>query len=244
MPAARVGDGGAVADRPDAVDGPRPRRWSSTSTRPFSSSGTERLARLGMRPTPAVQTTVRVGTVSPVESVALLGLDRLERRPQPDLDAAAAQLAHRVVGEGQVDLGQHPVAGLDQDPAHPVQPRARVAVHRVGGEVLELGERLETGVAAADEDVGEQLLAPRRVLGRVRHLERLDHVVAEPDRVGEALEADRVLVEPRDRHRARDRADREHELVVAELLRVSPSWPRSSTVLAAGSWAVTAPSRR
>ena len=37
---------------------------------------------------------------------------------------------------------------------------ARIAVHRVGGEVLELGERLEAGVAAADEDVGQQLLAP------------------------------------------------------------------------------------
>ena len=99
-----------------------------------------------------------------------------------------------------------------------MQPRARVAVHRVGGEVLELGERLEARVAAADEDVGEQLLAPRRVLGRVRLLERLDHVVAQPDRVGEALEADRVLVEARDRQRARDRADGDEELVVAELL--------------------------
>ena len=49
-----------------------------------------------------------------------------------------------------------------------MQPGARIAVHRVGGEVLELGQRLEAGVAAADEDVGEQLLAPGRVLGRVR----------------------------------------------------------------------------
>ena len=86
---------------------------------------------------------------------------------------------------------------LDEDPAHPVQTGPRVALDRVGGEVLKLGERLEPGVAAADEDVGEQRLASRRVLGRVRLLERLDEVVADPDRVGEALEADRVLVEAR-----------------------------------------------
>ena len=38
-----------------------------------------------------------------------------------------------------------------------MQARPRVALDRVGGEVLELGQRLEAGVAAADEDVGEEL---------------------------------------------------------------------------------------
>jgi hypothetical protein len=40
-----------------------------------------------------------------------------------------------------------------------VQAGAGVALHRVGGEVLQLGQRLQTGVAATDEDVGEQLVA-------------------------------------------------------------------------------------
>ena len=115
---------------------------------------------------------------------------------QPDVDAAAAQLAQRVVGELLVDLRQHPVRRLDQDPAHPVQAGARVAVHRVGGEVLQLGQRLEAGVAAADEDEGEQFFAPRRVFGRVGFLERLDDVVAQVDRVGEALEATAWSVRP------------------------------------------------
>ena len=117
-----------------------------------------------------------------------------------------------------VDLGQHPVGGLDQHPAHPVQAGPRVALDRVGGEVLQLGQRLEAGVAAADEDVGEQLVAAGRVLGRVGRLERLDHVVAEPDRVGEALEADRVLGQARHRQHPRDRAEREQQLVVGQLL--------------------------
>ena len=74
-----------------------------------------------------------------------------------------------------------------------MQPRPRVALDRVGGEVLQLGKRLEAGVAAADEDVGEQLLAPGGVLGRVGRLQRLDHVIAQPDCVSQALEPDRVL---------------------------------------------------
>ena len=61
-------------------------------------------------------------------------------------------------------------------------------------------------------------------------LERLDQVVAQPDRVGEALEADRVAVEAGDRQRARDRADRNQELVVAQgldLALVRPQGDRS-----------------
>ena len=107
-----------------------------------------------------------------------------------------------------------------------MQARPWVAVHRVGGEVLELGQGLETGVAAADEDVGEHLLPARRVLGRVRHLQGLDDVVSEPDRVGEALEADCVLVEARHREGPGNRADREHQLVVAQVLGLAIVHPR------------------
>ena len=99
-----------------------------------------------------------------------------------------------------------------------MQPGTRIALHRVGGEVLELGERLEAGVTAADEDVGEQLVAAGRILARVGRLERLDHVVAQPDRVGQALEADRVLGESWHWQHPRDRAKREQELVVGKLL--------------------------
>ena len=100
----------------------------------------------------------------------------------------------------------------------PGEAGARIALDRVDGEVLELGERLEAGVAAAHEHVGELLAAALGILARVRRLERLDDVVAQPDRVGEALEADAVLVEAGDRQQPRDRAEREHELVVALLL--------------------------
>ncbi len=171
--------------------------------------------------TPAVQTTVRVGSVSPLGEPSAVGGDLLQRRAEADVDAAAAQLAQRVVGEPCVDLRQDPIGRLDQNPAHPVQAGARVALDRVGGEVLQLGERLQAGVAAPDEDVGEQLVAARRVLGRVGRLQRLDHVVAQPDRVGEGFEADRVLVEAGNRQHPGDRAERQQQLVVVERLGVS-----------------------
>ena len=186
---------GAAAQSPIAQTESIPctRRWSSTGTRPRSSSGTLRSRRLGLRGDaggpdhgPGRQ---RLAGREP----GRVGADLLERRAEADVDAAAAQLAQRVLGELGVDLRQDPVGGLDQDPAHPVQAGPRVALDRVGGEVLELGERLEAGVAAADEDVGEQLVAAGGVVGRVRGLERLDHVVAQPDRVGQRLEADRVV---------------------------------------------------
>jgi hypothetical protein len=99
-----------------------------------------------------------------------------------------------------------------------VQARPRVAVHRVGGEVLQLGQRLQARVATADEDVGEEFFALVRILGRVRFLQGLDHVVAQVDRVGEALEPDRVLDQARHRQHPRDRAHRQQQLVVGQLL--------------------------
>ena len=46
----------------------------------------------------------------------------------------------------------------------PSQPRPRVALDHVGGEVLQLGEALQPGVAAADEDEREQRAARRLVV--------------------------------------------------------------------------------
>ena len=198
---------------------PSTRRYSSTLTRPVSSIGSARF----------LQARVRRDAGGPDDRRRRDPLAGRERRevsaglvepgPEPDVDAAAAQLVDRRTRPA----GGRPRAGRGPSPRRGSSAcrgglRARVALDRVGGEVLQLGERLEARVAAADEDVGQKLLAPRRVLGGVRALERLDHVVAQPDRVGQALEPDRVLVEAGNGQRARDRADGDEELVVADLL--------------------------
>ena len=159
----RAGSGTAAAS-PSAhtPSSPCTRRWSSTTMRPRSSSGSPSVLAARMRHDAGGPDDGARRSVSPVEIRARVGGHLLERRAEPDVDAAAAQLAQRVLGELEIDLGQHAVGRLGEHPAHPVQARARIELHRLGGEVLELGERLEAGVAAADEQEGEQLLAQAR----------------------------------------------------------------------------------
>ena len=213
----RVGNRGRVAERPDRVaptdaevivhNDPAPlverqaevlaaRVWHD-SRRPDHGASGQRLARRDPCP---------------------VGRDLLERGSQPDVDPPAAQLEGRVLGEAGVDLGQHPVHRLCEHPAHAVEAGPRVELHRLGCEVLQLGERLETGVAASDEEESEQLLAQAGVVGRIGELEALDHVVPQPDRIGKALEADRMLVEAGDREHPGDRAERQDQPVIGKLV--------------------------
>jgi hypothetical protein len=74
-----------------------------------------------------------------------------------------------------------------------VEASTGVALNRVSCEILQLGERLEASVATADENVAEELVATAWVIGGVGFLECLDQVISEPDCIGKALEANRVL---------------------------------------------------
>ena len=67
---------------------------------------------------------------------------------------------------------------------------------RVAHEVVRLGERLDAGIAGADEGEGQP---PLRALGvGVGQLELVEDVVAQGDRVGQVLELQRVLAQPRE----------------------------------------------
>ncbi len=215
----RVGHRGAIAERPDAVHSLHAHRLVDRD----ASVVADRNAELA-------QAWVGGDAGCPDDGA---GRDRLARGEQdaaivnglqpgaqPHVDAAAADLAQRPLGEVGVSLGQDPVLGLDDHPVHALQPRPWIALDRVDREVLELGECFEARVAGADEDEGQQFAAAYRVVGGIGGLELLDHLVTEPDRVGEALEADRAL-EAGHRQQPRDRAQCEHELVVANHLGVA-----------------------
>ena len=182
---------------------------ASTTMRPVSLSGSPSSATIGCGLTPAVHTHVRHGTTSPSESVAADSVTESSVVDGADLDAPPAQLVRRELGEVGRDLGHDAVARLDEDPAHALLAAARVQLDHVGREVLQLGEALEPGVARADEDVVQPLRALLRVLERLGRLERREQVVAQRDRVGQRLEADRVLGEAGHGQRPRDRAERE-----------------------------------
>jgi hypothetical protein len=104
--------------------------------------------------------------------------------------------------------------------AAPARAQPRVVAECVLGQVGQLRERFDPGVAGADEDERQSprpLLLGERGVGR---LELVEDVVAEVDRVGKRLEGERVLGEARDGQRARHGAERQNE--VAPLDRLLP----------------------
>ncbi len=215
--AARGGASATAPPAPASGAAPVTRIARSTTTRPSASSGSPSRATTGLGLTPAVHTTVRAAIVSPSESVALRLLTSSERRVRAHLDAAPAQLALGEPGQARRDLLHDALARLDQHPAHPLRAAAGVELDRLGGEVLQLGEPLDAGVAGPDEHEAQVLGARGRVLQRLGDVEAVEYLVAQRGGVRERLQADRVLGEPGDRQRARDRAQRDDQLVVGEL---------------------------
>ncbi len=126
-------------------------------------------------------------------------------------------------GRRAATRSSHAVAGLDQHEAQAVHATARIALHHVGREVLQLGEALEPRVTGADDDVSQQRAALVLIGDRLGLLEREHQAVAPGDGLRQRLEADGVLGEPGDRQRPRHRSERDDELVVEELLVVAGS---------------------
>src|SRR5205823_3630167 len=128
-------------------------------------------------------------------------LEPLERRADPDLDAALRELCGRIVAEARRDLREDLRRRVDQDPTLPLVREFGIEAERVADEVVELRERLDACVPGADEDEGQ---LARTVAGRGRcgrGLEPAQDVVTQLDRVLERLEPERVLLESWDRER-------------------------------------------
>ena len=97
------------------------------------------------------------------------------------------------------DLRQDLLRCVDEHPPLWGRAEQRVVAHRVAHEIGQLGERFDPRIAGADEDE-RQLAAPFRVGRRLgRGFQSPEDVVAEIDGVGERLEPEAVLAEPRDR---------------------------------------------
>ena len=151
--------------------------------------------------------------------------------------------SHRVGAHVPVDLGQHPLGRLDQHPVHVGRVELGVVAQRVAGHVLHLGQRLDAGVAAADEDERQRPPAGGRVHCGRRHVEPLQHVVAQPDRLADGLEADRVLAQAGDRQGPRHRAGRDHDDGRTATSTGGPTIGCTVATLRACSMRVTSPER-
>jgi len=132
-----------------------------------------------------------------------------------DLDAAGGESFGAVAGLGGAELGQQPGPGVDQHPVGGLKVGA-VAAGGVAGEVFELAEGFDPGVAAADDGEGQQPASPGGVGGGRGLLETGQNVVAQRDGVVDGAEPEAVFSEPGDGGGAGDGAGCEDEDVVAD----------------------------
>ena len=131
-----------------------------------------------------------------------------------DLDATLGEPSGRVLAEAPGNLREDLRRCIDQHPALRHAAEVAVRAERCLGHVVELGERLDAGVAGPDEHEAE--------LGRVVRVDRCaleleQDPVAQGDRIGEILESEAVLHEAWYRERPGRRAECDDEPLVADL---------------------------
>ncbi len=208
----------AQSPRDQTLSRPSTRRVGPTTIRPRSSRGSPNRA----------QQRVRLDTRRPDERAGLdprpVGegrravLRRRERRRHADVDAALDEAVGCVLAQARGDLREDLRRRVHEHPALRRVAHGRVVAQGVANEVGQLGERFDTRVPRADEDERELALGLARV-GRGRGgLEPAEDVVAQVDGVREALEPERVLGQAGDRKRPRHRPERDHEVVVLDVL--------------------------
>src|SRR5918994_3293338 len=142
------------------------------------------------------------------------------------LDLELLQVSPGRPPKRRVQLLYYLLVGVHQNNLDPIQVDVRV----VGGEgfvgqSVELGGYLHPGRAASYNDEGELRLRDLVVAISLRGfvagqgdlLEAFDHSVADALRIGEALNADAVLLDAGDAEEGRVRAQRQHQVVVGEL---------------------------
>ena len=211
---AAVDDVRAVAHGPDAGIVRQLEVRVGDDPPPILLTGERRHQRIG--PDGTVLTSVRVAMRSPPASSAASAVAPASRVFEPDLDAA---LHEQVLGEAAQALGQ-----LGQDHRarvkqhHPdlLGPHVPEALRGRPHEVVQLGQSLHPGEAAARHHEGQQALPHLGVALDVGLLQDVDGVIAQDERVAEILERQRVLGEAGLAGEARHVAEGDHEVVVLE----------------------------
>ena len=193
--------------RPTRPGTPTTRRWSSTTIRPRSSTGSPPMPASGDGFTPAVQTSVSAANACPSDNRIVPSSADVEPRVQQDVDVAFRQLVPaRRPRESARKLGQD----------LPGRPRPGPTASRTGAASGSCASRrgrgppsspsastpaypapTNTNVSAARRRVGSVGLRWRRPAAK--------HVVPQVDRLLHRLEPDPVLGQPGDGQHARPR---------------------------------------
>ncbi len=144
-----------------------------------------------------------------------------DRGLQVHLDAALLEVFETPLAELGTDLGEDLVGHVHEHEAHVLALDVRVVLGGVAGHVLDLADGLRTREAAAHEDERQRLAADVLVGRGVGLVELLQHVVAQPDRLLDALHADALLGQAGNGERARDGAECHHQVVEGDLVRLA-----------------------
>src|SRR5437879_7180155 len=156
----------------------------------------------------------------------------VKSRVELDLHAAPDQDPLGELGERPRQLREDEALSVEEDDPDLFRLDVAKALRGRPDEVVQLGNRLHAGEAAAGHDEREQR-ATR--LGRwlgVGFLERLDGAVAERERVAQVLARERVLGEPGLAGEARHVAERHDQVIVVQLELPRPETRRGNHSLA------------
>lgn len=152
-----------------------------------------------------------------------------EEGGQAHVDTALTQLLQAVARQLLSQLRQNAPRALDEHKAHVSLIDAGDLGHRGTSHVLQLGDGLNAGEAATDEDEGEQPTPTLSVPGGGGVLDAREHAVAQRQRLLDLLESHRLLGQARDRQGPGLGSQRQDQVVVGELVGVGVSPVDSGT---------------
>ena len=170
---------------------------------------------IGLATAPAVHTSVRDGTVSPVDSRTVVSVTSSTEVPRLTSTPRRAQQAQGGLSELFAQLRHDLRRDVDQHPAQVARPQVREPAQRPQADQLQRRRGLGPGVSAADHHEGAPFDPLGLGAGRIGQFQLGQDVIAQVDRLGQHLHPAGVALQPGDVEGAGHIARGEHQQVVA-----------------------------
>ena len=147
-----------------------------------------------------------------------IALDGRHCAVEQEIDAALSQVRGGILRKIRIKGRENAVTQLDERDGHIRFVDVEIPPTAVAEKHVELPGHLHPGEVAPDDHEVKQRPPLRRVSGRVGQLEHRDRPIAQSHRVGQAFHFVAVFTKSRHLGQASDTADRDHEMVIANLL--------------------------
>ena len=211
LAAARVGDGGVVANGVDARPGGHPAEGIAGNPSPLQ------LDRQG--PHQRVRPDADGGHDAAGLDPGAIGEDDragrgfLDADPEPQLDPAMAHPLDDPSGQPLAEGGQHPRQDVDRNQSQLARRNHRIGAERGAQELVRFGGDLHARIAGAGDDKRQATLPLRGIRRHAGGLQHLDHVVAQVNEVTNGLGLQRMLGQAGKTREVGDGAERDHQVI-------------------------------